>query len=119
VAIFDLSNVVRSFANETITFQRQTQALDSAGIYTTTELAFDPVLCSVQPIEGKQAQAEIELINSTAGLTVWTELDLVVGEPGGQPGDRFVWEGDTYEIRFKSDWQTMGSYREYKAGKLN
>lgn len=119
MAIFDLSGAVQSLSNETVTFSRPTQAVQPDGSVSVTLADQDPVLCSVQPLAGKQAQATLELIQATAGLTVFTTADLQIATPGGSAGDRFTWNGDTYEIRMKHDWQSMGNYREYIAGRLN
>ncbi len=115
----DMSSVVECFATDTVTFSRPTNSIQADGTYSVTLSSIGPHLCSVQPIEGKRAQAELELVQSTAGVSVWTTADLQIGQPGGNNGDRFTWSGDTYEIRHKKQWYSAGKYREYMAGKLN
>ena len=115
---FDLGPVVQALSFDSISVVRTTETITTGGLVSKSTAALGTFTTSVQPIQGKNAVAQLELIRADAGVSLWSTEDFIIPGPGVAGSDKFVWNSDTYEIRAKSNWTNCGNYQQYLAGKL-
>lgn len=111
--MLDVSDVVASFATETLQVQRAGAAPTyNNGVLVPAARTVVPIAGHVQPSGGRDVLRLPEGLRSREVVTAWTVADLVATVEDGPPGDRFTWRGNMYEVQVLKSWVSSGGYCE-------
>jgi hypothetical protein len=111
--ILDVSDVVAGFATETLNVTRASAAPTYVhGKLVPAASTTFPTAAHVQPSGGRDVLRLPEGQRSREVITVWSAADLVAAAEGGPKGDRFTWNGNTYEVQVIKAWRAAGGFCE-------
>lgn len=89
------------------------------GLPTTSEASSFTALLNVQPLSASQVQRLPENLRREGAVNVWTRTALRTASEGtSQGGDRFAWNGATYEVQADNLWYQHGGFYAYLANKV-
>lgn len=111
--ILDVTDVVADFATETLIVTRASAAPTyvHGKLVPATATTFNTA-AHVQPSGGRDVLRLPEGQRSREAITVWSVADLAVAVEGGPKGDRFTWNGNTYEVQAIKAWRAAGGFCE-------
>lgn len=112
--MIDLRSVLSQFATP-LTIQRRSLGYWSSGRYiggSTTTISTRAV---VQP-GANNTRVLPEGVHVEDAAIVWTSIKLYdAQDPEGQPADRFVWQGRTFEVQQLDDRNADGNGKFWRA----
>lgn len=113
VSLFDLSAEVLALSGNTVTITRfNAQAFDSNGRLnaSTTSSTFS-LTASIQPLSGRDVQRLPEGLRDRRGHSIWHTTELRPADAAaGTPGDRFTYDGRTFEVISSERWADLGNF---------